>query len=242
MSTVIMSKCWPIGGMTPSQKAVLISLSDNANDDGVCWPSISTIAKRTCLTERGVQLAIKWLVQSKILSKAERYGRSTVFTITPELYSPRTVFTPELSSPPPPNSVHPTPELSSPRTVIEPSIEPSDMSPPAAATPDRAHKADPVPYERIRELYNKILGTKLSRCMPLDDKRRKHIKACYNLVIDGCCPAQDQGLEFWEGLFNDVLDCPFLLGVNDKGWRADFEFLTTATKVQRFFEGKYDAR
>ncbi|MCR3854672.1 hypothetical protein K3Z84_03995, partial [Pseudomonas aeruginosa] len=63
----------------------------------------------------------------------------------------------------------------------------------------------------------------------------------YNLKLDGGFPVRDGGLSFWEGLFNDVLDCPFMLGNNNRGWRADFEFLTTASKIQRFMEGKYDA-
>ena len=33
MSTIIMAACWPLQGMSPSQKAVLISLADKANDD-----------------------------------------------------------------------------------------------------------------------------------------------------------------------------------------------------------------
>ena len=99
---------------------------------------------------------------------------------------------------------------------------------------------DRTPYERIRELYNTILGGKLKRCMGLNDTHRKHIRAAYNLKLDGKFIVRDGGLEFWEGLFHDVLDCPFMLGKNNRGWRADFEFLTTSTKIQKFLEGKYD--
>lgn len=55
MSTIIMSACWPLQGMSPSQKAVLVSLADQANDDGVCWPSVESIGRRTCLSERAVR-------------------------------------------------------------------------------------------------------------------------------------------------------------------------------------------
>ena len=47
MSTIIMAACWPLQGMSPAQKAVLISLADQASDDGVCWPGVNTIAART---------------------------------------------------------------------------------------------------------------------------------------------------------------------------------------------------
>lgn len=77
--------------------------------------------------------------------------------------------------------------------------------------------------------------------MGLTDSHRKHIRAAYNLKLDGRFVVRDGGLEFWEGLFRDVLDCPFMLGENNRQWRADFEFLTTSSKIQRFMEGKYDA-
>ncbi|WP_430317851.1 helix-turn-helix domain-containing protein, partial [Pseudomonas nitroreducens] len=82
MSTIIMSACWPLQGLTPAQKAVLISLADNANDEGVCWPSVAKIAERTCLSERAVQQAIKVLKERKALTIEARQGRSTMFTVT----------------------------------------------------------------------------------------------------------------------------------------------------------------
>lgn len=100
---------------------------------------------------------------------------------------------------------------------------------------------DRIPYEKIRELYNSILGGKLKRCMGLNDTHRKHIRAAQNLQLEGRFVVREGGLDFWEGLFNDVLSCPFMLGSNNRSWRADFEFLTTGTKIQRFLEGKYDA-
>ncbi|MBG7050368.1 helix-turn-helix domain-containing protein [Pseudomonas aeruginosa] len=94
MSTIIMSACWPLQGLTPAQKAVLISLADNANDEGVCWPSVAKIAERTCLSERAVQQAIKVLNECKALSIEARQGRSTMFTVTPAASAPRTVIEP----------------------------------------------------------------------------------------------------------------------------------------------------
>ncbi|WP_246228451.1 helix-turn-helix domain-containing protein [Pseudomonas nitroreducens] len=88
MSTIIMSACWPLQGLTPAQKAVLISLADNANDEGVCWPSVAKIAERTCLFERAVQQAIKVLKERKALIIEARQGRSTMFTVTPAAFAP----------------------------------------------------------------------------------------------------------------------------------------------------------
>ncbi|HFS0800719.1 TPA: helix-turn-helix domain-containing protein [Pseudomonas aeruginosa] len=150
MSTIIMSACWPLQGLTPAQKAVLISLADNANDEGVCWPSVAKIAERTCLSERAVQQAIKVLNECKALSIEARQGRSTMFTVTPAAFAPpqkvhprrkctpaASAPTPAGAAPQPPQEMHPTPAASAPRTVIEPTREPSgNLLPADSGQPD----------------------------------------------------------------------------------------------------------
>lgn len=138
MSTIIMSACWPLQGMSPAQKAVLISLADQANDQGVCWPAVDSIATRCCLSKRAVQQAIKWLRGAGIVSVEERQGRSTMYSVTPAAYAPQQEMhprskctragnapTPADAAPPPPQDLHPTPADAAPRTVIEPTREPS---------------------------------------------------------------------------------------------------------------------
>ncbi len=233
-----MTQCWPLQGMSAPQKSVLISLADNANDDGVCWPSVARISERTCLSERAVRNAIRWLEDAKIIVSHQRNGRSTWYTVNPASYNPGTTCPPAPDAGPPRHDVPTTPAPDAPRTVREPSIEPlSDVDAPAPTK-----MADyRIPYEQIRETYNRVLGGKLQRCLGLSETHKKHIRGAYNLCLDGRFVVREGGMAFWEGLFNDVLDCPFMLGNNNRGWRADFEFLTTASKIQRFMEGKYDA-
>ena len=157
MSTIIMSQCWPLQGMSAAQKAVLISLADQANDEGVCWPSVGSIAKRTCLSTRSVQEAIAWLQSAHAVQRAYRANSSTYYTVTPGSYEPESAEpkrrrsrkpTPADGAPPADGAgvqmaqeggadgagegvqmAHPTPADGTPRTVIEPSIEPSDEPP-----------------------------------------------------------------------------------------------------------------
>ncbi len=82
MSTRIMSECWPLP-MSPTQKAVLISLADQANDHGVCWPSVGSVATRTCLSERAVRKAIRDLEEMGHVQSNGRSGTSSYYTITP---------------------------------------------------------------------------------------------------------------------------------------------------------------
>lgn len=88
MSTIISAACWPLQGMSVSQKAVLISLADQASDDGVCWPAVKSIALRTCLSERAVQDALSWLQAAGIVFREYRANTSTSYTIRPSKYDP----------------------------------------------------------------------------------------------------------------------------------------------------------
>jgi hypothetical protein len=67
--------------MPPTQKAVLISLADQANDQGSCWPSIATICVRTCFGERAVRNAVRWLEEQGLLAVGLGRKRSNVYTL-----------------------------------------------------------------------------------------------------------------------------------------------------------------
>lgn len=118
--------------MPPTAKAVLMSLADQANDSGVCWPAVGTICVRTCLSERAVQNAIKWLAGTGILLLNREQGRSTNYQINPAGFrGTEDLFTaparrapphqvhPRTTRTPLPHQVHPTPaaRAGDPRTT-----------------------------------------------------------------------------------------------------------------------------
>lgn len=149
-----MSACWPLQGMSPAQKAVLISLADNANDEGVCWPSIAKIGVRTCLSERAVRNALRWLEESGLLVSNQRSGRSTYYTICPGNFDPGTKCPPApdaplpgTACPPPRQEMPPTPASGAPRTIKEPSRnlqneKQADAGAPAVPVPKKPAKFD----------------------------------------------------------------------------------------------------
>ena len=49
---------------TDSQKIVMLALADQANDEGMCWPSIATLARRCSKAERTVQVTLRQLEAS----------------------------------------------------------------------------------------------------------------------------------------------------------------------------------
>ena len=175
-----MSACWPLQGMTATQKAVLISLADNANDEGVCWPSVANIAMRTCLSERAVQGAIKSLCATGVLQTADRTGRSTVYKVTPAEYAPpqemhpRTKCAPADAAGTPPQMVQDAPAGNAPhprssctqnrnRTATEPSAEPQSSLPAVPAVPSKGrqgkakgerHEAEEQRQEACRAIWD----------------------------------------------------------------------------------------
>lgn len=85
MSTRIMAQCWPLQ-MAPAAKSVLMSLADNANDHGECYPSIAYICERTCYKKDAVINAIAWLEKAGALIANRENGRHTTYTLTPKKF------------------------------------------------------------------------------------------------------------------------------------------------------------
>ena len=77
-----MDLCWPVQ-LSPTVKSVLISLADNANDDGICWPSIATICRRTCLSDKSVRRAIAELEVQGLLIRNGQVGTVSKYKIVP---------------------------------------------------------------------------------------------------------------------------------------------------------------
>ena len=113
-----------------TQKFVFVALCDNASDEGECYPSVSTLCKKTSLSERAVQGAIKRLVEMGYMSVKMRNGHSTIYRISPVSEwpdlstapapdAPPPDMHPRTTWPPPPTDAHPTPagDAGDPRTT-----------------------------------------------------------------------------------------------------------------------------
>lgn len=64
-----------------------MSLADNANPRGECWPSLSTIAARTCFGKTAVITAVRWLEDHGALKADRSNGRHTRYTVTPTTFA-----------------------------------------------------------------------------------------------------------------------------------------------------------
>jgi len=115
MSIRIMTAVWELVDITASETLLLISLADQANDDGVCWPSVGTIQRRTKLSERTVQGLLSKLRKKGYVSWTERSGHSNIYQLPISLiHNPRNSRPPQplrggQPLPPPPQPLPPRP-------------------------------------------------------------------------------------------------------------------------------------
>ena len=75
MSIRIMSRVWDEADASGGSLLVLLALANFADDDGLCWPRIETVAAKARLTTRQVSSIITSLVQSEQIATRPGGGR-----------------------------------------------------------------------------------------------------------------------------------------------------------------------
>lgn len=220
MSIKLMSLAWD-ADLPLAEKAVLLCLCDHANDDGDCWPSMARIARRSSMSERTAQRAIKGLRERGILSWDDAPGRPHRFAI-----DPRRIVTPDNLSPltnttQPPTLCHPTPDTVSP----EPSItikEPSN---------DMPAEADDFTFDDFVESWNAVaVEAGLPALKALSKGRRAAFRQRKREFPD---------IADWQAAFRCLSKSRFLRGENDRAWKADADFFLQAKSFPKLVEGSY---
>lgn len=120
MSIRCSARVWKYSRSKGSTKLILLAVADHAHDDGTgAWPSQTTLAEKTGLSERTVRRELKRLEQMGELRAVKREGLTTLFSVT----------TPDKLSNSTPDKLSPTPDagglgtqaIDGLRTVLEPS-------------------------------------------------------------------------------------------------------------------------
>ena len=99
--------------------------------------------------------------------------------------------------------------------------------------------ASHYPTENKKEVFNNFLNiyneecTNLPKCLKITEKRKVAINKCLKEKID-------------EEVFREICikanQSDFLIGENDRNWKADFDFVTRSDKAMQILEGKYENR
>lgn len=128
MSVKVMHEVWERRDLDASERLVMLSLADHADDDGACYPSIKRLCDRTSLAERTVQGTIKKLVARGFLSVEYGGGRNGTnrFIVrgNPASDAPPHQMHPRSRCTTPPQITAKNPAADAPkpsRTIIEPS-------------------------------------------------------------------------------------------------------------------------
>lgn len=80
MSVEAMAWAFQQEGLPTCPKFVLVALANRANEDGYCWPGLEDLERRTGLTDRAIQKALKLMVERHLLTICPRFhsnGRQT---------------------------------------------------------------------------------------------------------------------------------------------------------------------
>ena len=88
-----------------------------------------------------------------------------------------------------------------------------------------------APVTDIYDAYNEVLGEKLPKALILTDARKRDISARWNELLNTEHKGKlrysgiEDGLHWWKRLFAKVTLNPHWVGENDRGWRADLDWI-----------------
>lgn len=155
MSIRIMSDIWEMP-FPPTDKLVFLALADCANDEGLAWPSIATIARKSGVSERTVQRSIRAGEKAGLIRREEVLGRGCKYyftprhSVTPDKVSRVTneALTPDTVSPKPSRTIN----------VVK-----------AKALPTKRVNALPKPDGVEQNIWNDFLELRKAKRAPLSE-------------------------------------------------------------------------
>lgn len=101
-----MSHVWSTFRGDPTAKLVLLSLADQANNDGWCWPSQAHTAQRCMISDRQLRTWLVRLEEQGLIEVHKRSGKSDMYrvvTLEADFHLPRKPTSDHPGSPLPTN-------------------------------------------------------------------------------------------------------------------------------------------
>lgn len=97
---------------------------------------------------------------------------------------------------------------------------------------DKEEEKEDCPHQEIVAMYHETMP-ELPKIAKWTPKRATSLRTCWK-------DKSRQSLEWWKDYFLKVRTSPFLMGDNQRGWKADLEWLTNETNLVKVLEGKYN--
>lgn len=224
--------------LTPYDKAVYLSLCRFSDREGVCFPSLSTLAAKACMSLAQVKRSIHALEAHGYISRERRRGEhgneSTLYHLLHvggRLYQSQGRLPQSYPLAPPELTLSST--RATKKNHITRTKEQEKRGEEEVAVP-RGNSASPEKalLLAVVELYHRTLPG-LPAIRLLSTKRRKAIGS----LIGASSAREDLG--WWQEYFGMVSRSPWLLGENSRGWTADLDWLLVEGNMAKVLEGKY---
>ena len=219
MSVRVMSQVWEIA-VPAFDKLVLLALADCANDEGLAWPSIATLKRKTGASERTIYRAIAGMETQGILTIERVAGKGNRYRLTPATVAPLP-------------KRHPCPKGSAP--LPERQETPATVAPNPSINHQEPSKVEPADadfsFSDFEESWNEVaVRCGLPRIVKSNPQRRKAFSARKREFPE---------IEHWRNAFRCLERTDWLHGKNDRGWRADPDFFLQPKSFTKLVEGSY---
>ena len=234
------------------RKLILVKLADNANDQGIAWPSHQHLAdicettRRSVITHLG-KLAAMGFISIKQRKTAADRNQSNLYFLHPDKW-PKVQRTQnkagcENFSPLEEEAEENTSEkLSHSSKPNTPSSDPTSLTSSDPISQRTSHSLEPIKEnicnlgkadfsaEQIVELFNQFLPS-LPKVKKLTSTRISAITARTKQEL--------KTLNAWRDFFDAVSNSDFLMG-KTSSWQATFDWITKESNFVKIIEGNYD--
>lgn len=216
MSIRVMTAVWSID-LPDSQKIVLLALADCANDEGLCWPSMASLAKKCSKGERTVQGVIRELVAAGHLTRTEVVGKGCRYVVHPRSDCAPQPLHPRKDCTPPPQPLRDTPAAAAPKPSKNHQEPPEDCS----------SDDEPLKPEHVLEAWNEMAAAiGKPKVRDFTPERRQAVKARLGQFT----------LDDFATVFANIRSSQFL-----REWRGcGFDWVMKKANFLKILEGNYN--
>lgn len=246
MSMLLMAKAMQLQVGSTAQKMVLLKLADNANDKGECFPSYETIARHCEISRQSAINHIKSLCKKgfvrKVTRKTDKVHTSNLYILDLEAKSlddgsqnsvPEVVKEFDHGS----QTVGlggsqkflPRTSQSFNQSINPKKLSSDDLKPAKQISINRQTK---IPYQEIMQAFNESAGDRLPNAESLNDKRKRAISKFLKELKE---PTVESAKNYFDYFMETA--SAWYFGENNRGWRANFDYLLRPETVLKTREG-----
>ncbi|MDK8634669.1 helix-turn-helix domain-containing protein [Proteus mirabilis] len=246
MSMLLMAKAMQLQVGSTAQKMVLLKLADNANDKGECFPSYETIARHCEISRQSAINHIKSLCKKgfvhKVTRKTDKGHTSNLYILDLEARSlddgsqnsvPEVVKEFDHGS----QTVGlggsqkflPRTSQSFNQSINLKKLSSDDSKPAKQISVNRQTK---IPYQEIMQAFNESAGDRLPNAESLNDKRKRAISKFLKELKE---PTVESAKNYFDYFMETA--SAWYFGENNRGWRANFDYLLRPETVLKTREG-----